>query len=62
VISSPAPENRFVGAVEGVVRPGNGFLGTISLSVPEKEVFLAARTSNGFSIRPYKCVFTRPYK
>ena len=42
----------FVGAVEGMARPGNGFLGAGSLPAPEKEIFLAARTSHGFSTRP----------
>jgi len=63
VIALPAPKNPFVGA-GGLVdhpykcisrggwpAPGNEFLGAGSFSVPEKGVFLAARTSHGFSTR-----------
>jgi len=39
----------FVGAGHPPPASGNGFLGADSFSVPEKGVFLAARTSHGFS-------------
>ena len=44
VFRAPAPTNA--------PAPGNGFLWAGSFSVSEKGVFLAARTSHGFSTRP----------
>ena len=43
---------HFQGRLRSWPAPGNGFLGAVSLPVSEKEVFLAARTSNGFSTCP----------
>ena len=48
---------HFLGRLRGWPAPGNGFLGAVSLLVREKKVFLAAKTSNGFSTRPYKRIF-----